>query len=578
MSFFYTNSVASARSSRRGREKDTHHRTSSISTSNRRPKDTTKPQENRSPPPKASTPLPVLPRQTLLAPGQLPASQPSSTVTPTGSSPSLKATQLSLNTRGVYHLPSYQLHTPASLQPYLEDDAAGNLVDSTQLPSDDQTRMRKHILDPPPTPAPHARQLLSDHTGLVHEIQESCQPHKEAKNRSKLPAKGDEMRETDHESISYVPEARTAYAPSDFFVHSVPPRPPPGPASETCSSQVSRAFTPPAPPLGMVQPQNLSLFTSPLLMDASSMDADTYGYAGLSNYSSARHSIASHNMHYGSIPYTPYHTGYPAASYPSMPLLWTDPDIPPSFDERINLENSPRLDLCYKNEDALLLKRVQTMLPDLHLLIDRYTELCGPTIGGTTNHQGTETEALGKKDIYIKSLLEELQSRTRIYSAERAELRLGINNLEVMYRRLQNEVFVHRNSRYALELAVKRLQEENATVDKRVQEGIALATRNFSVWKADVIAEFEAKEKHLRNELDSKADEALSRRSQVSEMGEAQPEERDTHEVCSVSERTATRDVDARIERGSQASIKAQKASSQQVLEIDLQSGDQWKC
>ena len=120
MSFFYTNAATSARS-RRGKDREGHPRTSSISSSTRRHKDNARSQENKSPVSKSPALPPTIYTQQNIALDQLPSLPSSEATSPTLSLSGVRSSASWANKAGVYHL-AQQPYTPAALQQYLEDD------------------------------------------------------------------------------------------------------------------------------------------------------------------------------------------------------------------------------------------------------------------------------------------------------------------------------------------------------------------------------------------------------------------------------------------------------------------------
>ena len=118
---FHTNSAASARS-RRGRDRDNHHRANSISSSGRRLKEHLKNHENKSPPSKSPVLQPTLYAQQNLGLDQLPSLPSSQATSPTLSSTGTRSSVGGLDKNGVYRL-SQQPYTPVALQQYLEKDS-----------------------------------------------------------------------------------------------------------------------------------------------------------------------------------------------------------------------------------------------------------------------------------------------------------------------------------------------------------------------------------------------------------------------------------------------------------------------
>jgi hypothetical protein len=120
MSFFYQSSAASARS-RRGKERDSHHRASSTHTGGRRHRESSKNQDNKSPPSKSPTLQASIYAQQNLALEHLPPLPLSEAPTPAVISPTLKASQTGSNKAGVFHM-AHQPYTPAALQKYLQSN------------------------------------------------------------------------------------------------------------------------------------------------------------------------------------------------------------------------------------------------------------------------------------------------------------------------------------------------------------------------------------------------------------------------------------------------------------------------
>ena len=575
------NSITSTRSSRRGREKDTRdHRASSVASPSggRRPKDILKSSENKSPSRKASTPSLICSQQNLV-PDQSPVLRSSVTISTVAASPTPSSAHLVPNNGGVYHLP-YQPHTPASLRPYLEGDAEDDLMDSAQPSSHAQPSTCGRELDLREALTSRNQESLSDQAGSEQDRSSVPNIHNRHPRNSVELNKEGLTRDTAHDLTSHVSQHEVTELCDHFSMY---------PDSQSQfhaaygpqSSQMFRAFTPPALPLGTAQSPNPSMFIPPLPTNNQALDTKCYGYTGSPAYPPIRHVIASQEMYRGPAPHAAYYVDFQPPNHPHMPFhTLANPGDLPTFEGRPSLEDSCQPPLGSKSDNISLLSRVQASLPDLHLLLDNYWELCRQPIGEyTKNCQMAETEALRQRDDYINSLLEELEKRARIHAAECTELRSEICKLEVMYREMQGEVAIHRRARRTLEGTVERLKGEKAAVDERVREGIAIGARGFETWKNRVTMEFEAKEKAMRSELDLKANESFLLRFKGSNIVETQSED-EISKVKSVPKRRQGSSTQARKENELQTSSKAQPTSSQQASNNASQSkellGQDW--
>ena len=151
MSFFYPNSATSART-RRGKEREGHHRANSISTSSRRHKESSKSQDNKSPPSKSPVLSASLYAQQNFASEHLPPLPLPESATTAPASPKPKASHTIPNTGGVFQLTQLP-YTPVALQQYLESDVedeedgedpqeGSSLTSSLHLPSKADTEFK----------------------------------------------------------------------------------------------------------------------------------------------------------------------------------------------------------------------------------------------------------------------------------------------------------------------------------------------------------------------------------------------------------------------------------------------------
>ena len=157
-----------------------------------------------------------------------------------------------------------------------------------------------------------------------------------------------------------------------------------------------------------------------------------------------------------------------------------------------------------KDDAVDLLQRIQSAIPDLHLLLNRYRETSGQ-LGDRENlireTEAQKTAALQQKETYIERLGKELESASNRHSAESSKLRLEIGNLEEKHKELQESLVARKKSRDELEAMNRDLQGDRENNLRILQNDKEVMSREFAQWKEKVTGEFATKRKGLEDDL-----------------------------------------------------------------------------
>lgn len=132
--------------------------------------------------------------------------------------------------------------------------------------------------------------------------------------------------------------------------------------------------------------------------------------------------------------------------------------------ERTDSVDSPGLPRQGGEDDPVdLLQRIQSAIPDLHLLVNRYRETSGEL--GMSKNVIKETEAqksvaLRQKESDIEKLGKELDDVKSKYSAESSKLRFEISNMEEKQKELRDNIVAEQKSKEELQAKNKMLSTD----------------------------------------------------------------------------------------------------------------------
>ena len=182
-------------------------------------------------------------------------------------------------------------------------------------------------------------------------------------------------------------------------------------------------------------------------------------------------------------------------------------------------------------DDAIdLLQRIQSAIPDLHTLVNKYRETSGRL--GEREFRIKESEAqktavLKQKEAYIQQLVKELEAISTKHSAESSKLRLEIGNMEEKQKTLQDSWVAEKKSKGELEAAHRSLQTKLEQGERAMQEKEATMNRNVDLWKRKMAEEFSMKQRSLEDELRRAQDSEAALQAQLGQVHKAHVQEKE---------------------------------------------------
>ena len=157
-----------------------------------------------------------------------------------------------------------------------------------------------------------------------------------------------------------------------------------------------------------------------------------------------------------------------------------------------------------------LLHRIQSAIPDLHQLLNRYRETSGQLGMREELIRKTEAQqvdALKQKEYYIDSLGKQLEITAHKHSAESSKLRLEIGNLEEKTRELADNLAASEKSKKELEEAKRALEKEKADLEKKMSEERVALERELETWKLTSNEDFQTQRKKLEDDFERRRKE-----------------------------------------------------------------------
>ncbi|MCJ1410332.1 hypothetical protein MMC19_004417 [Ptychographa xylographoides] len=455
MPFPSLGSATSARP-RRIRERDKDIRYRSNSTSSRRSREQSRFIDGRPllPQTQADRQIPVVQETVTL--DQLPPLPLSRATSPCSAvSPVRRSSQDFSKSSTLTQLP-YHFHTPAFLQPYLEEE-----------------------IDPA---NPHEKRSLPDQ--LVENLTDK--PLRGSQRLTRY--EGQRRRETN---------AQAAIGPSSLRPDNVPLQP-----KAIVPTQTPKFLRPctPDPPNNGVQITNQHVFAPSYPLYGTYPGDQFFGppYPAMQNFSTMPHSNLQGGLQQDPMPCMPYHPGYGFISpLPISSNLVTshvhDRHIqrsqehilsPSEYPERHRPGRLPAsgssADRAYEDETLDLLYRIENfVIPDIHYMVHRQREtLRELAVQKTMNIQmeAQKVEAIHQQDALIDRLNEEMDLKSQKHAEEILEMRLGFNNLQERCKELQNKldagVAAQVVSGVTLENWKSRLREEHALKESTLKEDL----------------------------------------------------------------------------------------------------------
>lgn len=160
-----------------------------------------------------------------------------------------------------------------------------------------------------------------------------------------------------------------------------------------------------------------------------------------------------------------------------------------------------------REEDAVL-QRIQSAIPDLHLLLNRYRETSGQLGERELTLRHTEAEkmkVMEQKDTYIERLTKERdealhkrKEENNRHAEEKSRLRLEIGNMTEQHNELQEKLQIEKKAREDTEKVVQESQAQHALLVSQSSAEKAAMARGHEDLIGKMSKELEAMESKLR--------------------------------------------------------------------------------
>lgn len=467
------------------RDKDIRSTTSS---STKRHRDTSR-SSNRSPLPSSSRPASLY-NQANVTLDQLPSLPRSETASPSSlKSPTLRASTAATSSSTPLSA-SAHLYTPAALQPYLHTDDDEDF-DNAKTPQASATVQTKPYFDADLVQPPSQTELT--HTTAV------TSPPVLSNTVVKTPS----PKEPPTSPLALSRVSTRSSDPAPQLQH---PKPYHFPASSPAFTQPLPLFGAPAneqyiapfPPAPQYQP----MIQGPHhLLDLQSLPPQNF----YQPYSSPPQMHAPYNT-MRSAPVRDYNSTGSRMSFSS------DPPPTVGMMQAIPAETGPPLDITVPGaptgEEDAVLQRIQSAIPDLHLLLDRYRETSGQLGERELTLRHTEAEKMNlieQKDAYIERLTKDRDEALQKYREEsnkhaeaKDKLRLEVGNMTEKHNELHERLQLERGVRENVEKTLQSVQAQHAALAVNSHNEKAAMSREFDDWRIQANKDLEARSQKLQ--------------------------------------------------------------------------------
>lgn len=216
-----------------------------------------------------------------------------------------------------------------------------------------------------------------------------------------------------------------------------------------------------------------------------------------------------------------------------------------------------------EDDSGNLLQRLQSAIPDLHLLLNKYQETSSQA--EFRKSQIRENEAhkaaqLKQKENYIERLGRELESTSSKHAAESNKLRREIGEMEEKQKDLEDDLWAEKKAKDELEAANRALRLEKEISEVRLTEEKNGMARDVNYWKEKESKE-EAKIKALEAELEHQRQE---REAQIAVLNKQHAKDKEELQSGWSKQRTEIEDGNMRIKRDLEASLEAQRKANEE--------------
>lgn len=215
-----------------------------------------------------------------------------------------------------------------------------------------------------------------------------------------------------------------------------------------------------------------------------------------------------------------------------------------------------------------LLQRLQSALPDLHLLLNKYQETSNRAEFRKSQIRENEAQRaaqLKQKENYIERLGRELESASSKHAAESNRLRRELGDMEEKQKDLEDDLWAEKKAIDELEAANRALRLEKEISEVRLTEEKNGMARDVNYWR-EKEAEEEAKIKALEAELEHQRQE---REAQIAVLENKHAKEKEEL-------RREIEDGNMRIKQELEASLEAQQKANEERFRKHMQDLESW--
>lgn len=228
-----------------------------------------------------------------------------------------------------------------------------------------------------------------------------------------------------------------------------------------------------------------------------------------------------------------------------------------------------------EDDSGNLLQRLQSALPDLHLLLNKYQETSNRA--EFRKSQIRENEAhraaqLKQKENYIERLGRELESASSKHAAESNRLRRELGDMEEKQKYLEHDLWAEKKTTDELGAANRALRLEKEISEVRLTEEKNGMARDVNYWR-ERESEEEAKIKALEAELEHQRQE---REAQIALLTKQHAKEKEELQSGWTKQRREIEDGNMRIKQDLEASLDAQQKANEEEYRKHMRDLESW--
>lgn len=234
-----------------------------------------------------------------------------------------------------------------------------------------------------------------------------------------------------------------------------------------------------------------------------------------------------------------------------------------------------------EDESVELLHRIQSAIPDLHLLLNRYKETSGQLGVRETLIRETEAQkaaALKQKEAYIEKLGKELENVTSKHSAESSKLRLEIGNMDEKHKELQDKLSTEKKIKEDLEEVNRALRTEKEEAERKLQEGTAAFEQDRMAWQQKTLLDQAARQAAW--EIDSqqqKHELELKWRAREAKLNESWSQEKAALQAGWTKQKREIEDSHVRLRRDLEATLDLRQRAIEESRQKQLKDRETWE-